>query len=356
MKFFIALVSIFAALLSMTTRAAVILQYHHIDTATPSLTSTSPELFAQHLEYLHDNDFSVLALDDLLARVFAGEQLPSKTVAITFDDGYASVASQAAPLLEQYSFPYTVFVNPNLIGNSSDFLSWEQIEGLREKGALIANHTLDHPHLVRRNAEETLEQWQNRIRDQIAGAENALESQLGYSPALLAYPYGEYDRHVEALVAELGIVAFGQQSGAFDARVDRQAIPRFAFGGGYGGMEDFISKVNTLALPWVEITTFGENGEELNDPLLPPGVTRPQLRIELESPQLARQINCYASGQGALEIVRGETSISTRPNSDLPVGRSRINCTAPSAEPGRFYWYSEFFMRKNPDGSWYSEY
>lgn len=355
MKRLVAMLGAWAVLLCPPLNAAVILQYHHVDTATPTLTSTTPELFAQHLRYLHDNDFVVMPLDELLNQVFAGNQLPDKAVAITFDDGYASVASQAAPLLEQYGYPYTIFVNPDLIGNSSDFLSWEQLHELQSLGATIANHTLDHPHLVRRNTDEAHSEWEARIRRQIEEAETIIHSRMGGSPALLAYPYGEYDADVERLVAELEIVGFGQQSGAFDARVDRQAIPRFAFGGSYGGMEDFISKVNTLPLPWIEIITRDEAGRELNDPLLPGGVTRPQLYIELESPQLAQQINCYASGQGALEIERRGTSITTRPNADLPVGRSRINCTAPSSQPGRFYWYSEFFMRKNPDGSWYNE-
>lgn len=356
MRLLIGLVGICAALFSFATKAAVILQYHHIDTNTPALTSIHPDLFAQHLEYLQDNDFVVMPLDQLLDHLFTGKQLPGKTVAITFDDGYASVASQAAPLLKQHGYPYTIFVNPNLIGNSSDFLSWEQLIELQSEGATIANHTLDHPHMVRRDPGETLDAWKARIRSQIEGAEREIRSHMGASAGLLAYPYGEYDSDIEQLLAELEIIGFGQQSGAFDARVDRQAIPRFAFGGSYGEMEDFVSKVNTLPLPWLEITTLDEGGEVLNDPLLPLGVTRPQLRIELESAQLAQQINCYASGQGALDIQRQGDTITTRPNADLPVGRSRINCTAPSTEPGRFYWYSEFFMRRQEDGSWYEEY
>src|SRR6056300_1867723 len=110
MKSFIALLAICVALFSVTIKAAVIIQYQHIDTETPALTSTSPELFSQHLEYLHENDFTVLALDELLERLFTGEQLPGKTVSSTFDDGYASVAGQAAPLLEQYGYAYTIFV------------------------------------------------------------------------------------------------------------------------------------------------------------------------------------------------------------------------------------------------------
>lgn len=356
MKQILALFCLWLAAFNPAARAAVILQYHHIDTATPSLTSTSPELFAEHLAYLHEHNFQVIPLDEMLERVLSGDDLPSKVVAITFDDGYSSVAEYAAPVLERYEFPYAIFVNPDLIGNSSDFLSWSQLEDLQSRGALVANHTLDHPHLVRREADESSAQWEARIRQQIEEAEHQIEDNLGESHRFLAYPYGEYDRAVERILEDLGFIGLAQQSGAFDARVDQQAIPRYAFGGSYGGMDDFITKVNTLPLPWTAVSTRDEGGDALDDPLLPAGVARPQLLIELESPQLAQQINCYASGQGALAMERDGNTVRTRPNADLPVGRSRINCTAPSSDSGRFYWYSEFFMRRNPDGSWYEEY
>ena len=47
-----------------TQGSAVVLLYHHVDVGTPSITSISPTNFAAHLQYLDDNDFNILPLND----------------------------------------------------------------------------------------------------------------------------------------------------------------------------------------------------------------------------------------------------------------------------------------------------
>ena len=39
----------------------------------------------------------------------------------------------------------------------------------------------------------------------------------------------------------------------------------------------------------------------------------------------------------------------------LPVGRSRYNCTRASRWPGRYYWYSYAWIRRDTDGNWSHE-
>jgi len=41
----------------------VILQYHHVSNNTPKITSTPPDVFAEHLAYLYEH-FNVVALPD----------------------------------------------------------------------------------------------------------------------------------------------------------------------------------------------------------------------------------------------------------------------------------------------------
>src|SRR5690606_39010930 len=146
-----------------TAQAAVILQYHHVSDDMPASTSTSPALFKQHLQYLADNDFVVKSLPDVITALKAGKDLPDKTVAITFDDSYRSVYDVAFPLLQEYQFPFTVFINTALVGsNPRDFMGWEEIKAMSDAGVVIANHTHTHPHLVRLEAGETRDQWHER--------------------------------------------------------------------------------------------------------------------------------------------------------------------------------------------------
>ena len=346
--------SIALMMYSGLTSAAVIIQYHHVDTETPAATSVSPEVFAQHMGYLASNGFQVWPLPQLIKSLKQGKALPEKVIAITFDDGYKSVYRYAWPILQKHSFPFTVFINPNLVGGSST-MSWDELRKLSAQGNTIANHTAGHPHLVRLLDGESEANWKKRIQREIADAENIIHKKIGHSPKLLAYPYGEYNQQVQALAKNRGLIAFGQHSGAFDQSANWQAIPRFAFGGKYIGMKGFVDKVNSLPMPLIEATVHDDQGQRLDDPLLPLKVSRPILTLRLKTAALAQGIRCFASGQGRIDVQVNDSTVTTRPTSELAVGRSRINCTAASDQKGRFYWYSSFFMRKRDDGRWYQE-
>ena len=137
-----------AFLLVSPLHAAVVLQYHHISTETPASTSTSPERFAMHLEYLDENGFEIVPLQDLVDQLATGKPLPDRTVAITFDDGYISIYDTAWPLLKEKGWPFTVFVNSEPHDQEKPlFMSWDQLRELHAAGATIANHSVSHPYL-----------------------------------------------------------------------------------------------------------------------------------------------------------------------------------------------------------------
>lgn len=341
-------------IMSGVCSAAVIIQYHHVDDKSPAATSVSPAVFAEHMAYLANNGFNVWSLPRLISAVKENQALPDKVIAITFDDGYLSVLDHAMPVLQKYNFPFTVFITTELVGGR-DFIGWNALRMMANKGVTIANHTQSHAHLVRILKHESKDSWERRIEHELFEAEKTIRKQIGQSPGLLAYPYGEYNTAVKKLARQLKLTAFAQHSGAFSDDVDWQAVPRFAFGGDYGEVSGFIDKVNSLPLPVTEVTVTDASATRLTEPLLPASVARPVLTLELASEKIARRLQCFASGQGALKLELNGNKISTRPGRDLAVGRSRINCTAASDHPGRYYWYSQFFMRKQDNGEWYPE-
>lgn len=69
---------------------------------------------------------NVLALDDALQRLHAGERLPSRAVAITFDDGYRDNLTLAVPVLEALGLPATFFLVPRLLSGEIDAW-WETL-------------------------------------------------------------------------------------------------------------------------------------------------------------------------------------------------------------------------------------
>jgi peptidoglycan/xylan/chitin deacetylase (PgdA/CDA1 family) len=82
---------------------------------------------------------------------------------LTFDDSVKSHATVAAPLLARYGFGATFFITEGFTfrSNKKDYMSWEEICGLHERGFEIGNHTLDHMGVTSESYE--------RLDEQLAG-------------------------------------------------------------------------------------------------------------------------------------------------------------------------------------------
>ena len=318
-----------------TQNSVVALMYHHFgDTRYPS-TNIRLEQFEQQLEFIEQNGFKVLALETVLKALKNNEVLPNKSVIITIDDAYRSIYNEAYPRLKQRGWPFTVFVSSDYIDKGfSNYMSWQQMREMEQHGASFGNHSRSHAYLVRRLNNETEAQWQQRIRDDIAYAQQRLQDELKKSIDVIAYPYGEYNLASANITPELGLIGMGQHSGAIGPASDFRFLPRFPMNESFGEMEGFKSKVMSLAMPL------------LQTPQIDPQTTTAQPLLSVELKQPLKQLACYASGQGKIKVEwLDEKTFTVQANSDLPAGRSRYNCTAPSAEPGRFYWFSQPWIR-----------
>jgi peptidoglycan/xylan/chitin deacetylase (PgdA/CDA1 family) len=90
--------------------ASLILTYHRIADATadPWGLCVSPGRFSAQLEVL-TRGWHLLSVRELTAALAQGS-LPDRSVAITFDDGYADNLDEASPALERHRVPATVFL------------------------------------------------------------------------------------------------------------------------------------------------------------------------------------------------------------------------------------------------------
>lgn len=324
----------------------VILQYHHVDATTPAVTSTRPDRFREHMDYLDDAGYRVWPVERLVDHVRRNEMVPDRVVAITFDDAYDSIYTTAFPILQRKGWQFTIFVSTEFLGVEG-YLDWNQLREMKDAGATLANHTHSHTHLLRRLAGESTPEWRKRITDEIVRTQALLDEHLGETPRLLAYPYGEYNRDIVDIVEELDYIGFGQQSGAIGPNLNFAFLPRFPMGGTYNEMEGFKTKVDTLPLP---ITPL------YREPLLTHDFT-PSLPLEFQTTDLRLdQLVCYGPTGGKTKLERqSPTTYVATSETEVPVGRSRYNCTMPSNESGRFYWYSQMWIRKRADGTWYPE-
>jgi len=338
---------------ALSSHAAVILQYHHVSESTPASTSISPKQFEVHLQYLKDNNFKVVPLSELIEGIKKQQPLADKSVAITFDDAYINVLTQAKPILDKFAFPYTIYVNPGIINRndkkeSSQYLSWAELKSLADEGVIIANHGYEHDSMTRISEGLTQAQWLSKQTDLLLKAETIIKEHTGQSWRYYAYPYGEYDLAVQAWAKANNFVAFSQQSGAIDLSTDLTSVPRFPASQPYDKISGLRDKLNSLAF---DISLKDEHAETVFKHKEAKSVT-----FDIESSDFYKSaLNCYISGLGKQKIVwHDDQSFSINFSEDLPVGRVRANCTAASiSKPGRYYWYSKPWFILNDDGSWY---
>jgi len=106
---------------------ALILGYHRISVVEDDFyqVCVSPENFARHMEALREYAHPI-SLSNLV-QCLEQDSLPPKSVAVTFDDGYADNLFTAKPVLEKYEIPATVFICTGYMGRE---FWWDELERL----------------------------------------------------------------------------------------------------------------------------------------------------------------------------------------------------------------------------------
>ena len=104
-----------------------ILMYHRVaeERFDPWGLAVSPANFSSQLEWIAQNR-TPLALREF-AELHRQGRLPRNAIALTFDDGYACNAKVAAPLLDLFRIPATIFLSADLIELGRECW-WDELE------------------------------------------------------------------------------------------------------------------------------------------------------------------------------------------------------------------------------------
>ncbi|MFQ5615894.1 MAG: polysaccharide deacetylase family protein [Anaerolineales bacterium] len=214
----------------------LILTYHAISTAK-SPVCIAPDVFESHLAALAQSGWVSVSLSEVLDWLEFGTLQSadvihpgdrhdcgpsSKAVAITFDDGYASVYHQAWPRLKAWGFGATLFVITGRCGRDNRWpgqpgsmptlplLDWDQLGELGSDGFEFGAHTHTHPPLT--------EIPLGQAEDEIARSKEILAARTGQPVPVFAPPYGATNKPVQDLISqyfcgsattELGVVRMG---------------------------------------------------------------------------------------------------------------------------------------------------
>lgn len=162
--------------------------------------NVTPRQFVEHLETIAALGFTPVSPGALAAARAGGSPLPPRAVVLTFDDGFADVATVAAPVLADAGCPAGIYVTTGVVGGRSPggdpMLTWRQISALADAGFEIGGHTHLHHQLDAVPAAVA--------RADILRCRDALADHLGRAVPGFAYPHGYANRRVRRLVQEAG--------------------------------------------------------------------------------------------------------------------------------------------------------
>ena len=198
-----------------------VLCYHRIGGPLElGVTRVGRSVFSRQMTALARAGWRAVSLSE-----FANDGTPHaarRSFFLTFDDGYASLAEHAYPVLSDLGFTATTFLITDYVGKANTWdvrytwdrlphLGWEPIEHWRARGFDFGSHGSTHRRLT----------WlaDDAVQADLGRSREVLRARLGAEAArAIAYPFGAVDsrivQHAGAAGFELGfggVKATGEQ-------------------------------------------------------------------------------------------------------------------------------------------------
>jgi peptidoglycan/xylan/chitin deacetylase (PgdA/CDA1 family) len=210
-------------------RACPILVYHRFGAVATELTTIRTDTFAQQLQWLRDNEITVLPLHPVVYALNGGHA-PAHSPALvqTADDGHESICTDMYPLILHYHVPVILFIYPSAISNSKIALTWRQLSKMVASGLVdVQSHTYWHPNF-RVEKSRLCSGYEPCVRKQLVPSKARIEEHTGRNVDLLARPFGIHDQHLEPLASQSGyIAAFTIDRERAQPGDDLLTLPRF---------------------------------------------------------------------------------------------------------------------------------
>ena len=299
--------------------------YHRFEENKYPSTNIKNEIFSEHLKEI--NNLGIEFIKYKKFEEIIKIDIDKNYLLLTIDDAFESFYLNAWPVLKNKKIPFILFVNTREVGKHG-YMTWNQIREINKSNlGTIGNHSHSHEYLV---------DWEdNKIKSDLETSIKIFKKELGYSPKIFSYPFGEYSNSLKKIVSDLNFkFAFGQHSGVIDITKDFLELPRFPINEKYGELKRFKSILRTLPLPYENITPENRYLKDSQNP--------PEVKIKFfENLFSVENINCYSNEGNIWKksdvkfINKYELKILLKDK--FKSERGRINCSL-WEEGGRWRW------------------
>ena len=273
--------------------------YHRFGDSKHASTNTTIKQLREQFEYFKTHNYKVVKISDMVTKIEKKEKIPDNWVALSIDDSYKSFYENGFEVFKEYGYPFSLYVYVEATNRHfRDFMTWDQVREISKYGEL-GLHSYGHPKLTKISLEEVKEDTQKGIK--------IFEKNLGFKPKSYAYPYGEYNKGVQASIKSLGFdYICNQNSGAVASFSDKYDIDRIAIVG-ETNLKSLL-KIKPLNVVWEEIK------REKNT------ITH----IKLKLPKKVKKGELYVSGYGWKRVKAKDSILDMDLNYKLKLNRTRI--------------------------------
>jgi len=212
-----------------------VITYHSVD-YSGSFMSVTPEKFRLHISWLKKNGYTFLRPEQYLHFLRHPELAPTKSVLLTFDDGYKNFIEYAAPILIEYKAHATMFVVSEMVGlhptwfhrdqqhirpflvsydyseselytlhqildhpETMQLMDWDELGSLQSAGIDIESHGSNHRFLTHLETGE--------LEQELLLSRATIGEKLKKEVSLVAYPYGDCNQKVSLATFSMGYSA-----------------------------------------------------------------------------------------------------------------------------------------------------
>ena len=219
-----------------------IIGYHEITDQKNALIpdyAVTPQQFSQHLDWLQNNGFHFINVNQLIQAHQGKYRLPSKPVLLTVDDGYQSFYTHAYPILKAKHIPVVLAVVGSWLTPKANqavhfgddiisrdkILTWSELKEMQDSGLVeIGNHSFNlhcginanpqgnsEPAAITRQYDakhqryENDQQYTTRITQDLKHNNELLQAHGLKAPRVMVWPYGRYNMQDVNIAKQLGM-------------------------------------------------------------------------------------------------------------------------------------------------------